>query len=87
MSCRRGVGRKSAPNLPIVSRSLEFNDTRKEPSPAPSTYLVFGDLHGRVPPALKLAQAWSREHGLDLSPLPAREFRWVHGSAAVARWR
>jgi hypothetical protein len=34
-----------------------------------STYLVFGDLHGRVLPAFKLAQAWSREHGVALSGL------------------
>src|SRR5215470_17776431 len=32
----------------------------------PATYLVFGDLHGRVLPAFKLAQAWSREHGVPL---------------------
>ena len=35
----------------------------------PSTYLVFGDLHGRVLPAFKLAQAWSREHGVALDGL------------------
>jgi hypothetical protein len=35
----------------------------------PSTYLVFGDLHGRVLPAFKLAQAWSREHGVTLAGL------------------
>jgi hypothetical protein len=35
----------------------------------PSTYLVFGDLHGRVLPAFKLAQAWSREHGVVLAGL------------------
>ncbi len=35
----------------------------------PSTYLVFGDLHGRVLPAFKLAQAWSREHGVALAGL------------------
>ncbi len=34
-----------------------------------STYLVFGDLHGRVLPAFKLAQAWSREHGVALTGL------------------
>jgi hypothetical protein len=34
-----------------------------------STYLVFGDLHGRVLPAFKLAQAWSREHGVALAGL------------------
>jgi hypothetical protein len=26
------------------------------------TYLVFGDLHGRILPAFRLALAWSREH-------------------------
>jgi hypothetical protein len=35
----------------------------------PTTYLVFGDLHGRVLPAFKLAQAWSREHGVVLDGL------------------
>jgi hypothetical protein len=35
----------------------------------PSTYLVFGDLHGRILPAFKLAQAWSREHGVPLTGL------------------
>jgi hypothetical protein len=34
-----------------------------------STYLVFGDLHGRVLPAFRLAQAWSREHGVALAGL------------------
>ena len=33
------------------------------------TYLVFGDLHGRVLPAFRLAQAWSREHGVPLAGL------------------
>src|SRR5438128_823673 len=27
-----------------------------------STYLVFGDLHGRILPAFRLASAWAREH-------------------------
>ncbi len=36
---------------------------------SPSAYLVFGDLHGRVLPAFKLAQAWSREHGVALAGL------------------
>jgi hypothetical protein len=27
------------------------------------TYLVFGDLHGRILPAFRLALAWQREHG------------------------
>ncbi len=35
----------------------------------PTTYLVFGDLHGRVLPAFKLAQAWAREHGVALAGL------------------
>jgi hypothetical protein len=35
----------------------------------PVTYLVFGDLHGRVLPAFKLAQAWSREHGVAVAGL------------------
>jgi hypothetical protein len=35
----------------------------------PATYLVFGDLHGRVLPAFKLAQAWAREHGAALAGL------------------
>lgn len=35
----------------------------------PATYLVFGDLHGRVLPAFRLAQAWSREHGVPLAGL------------------
>jgi hypothetical protein len=35
----------------------------------PATYLVFGDLHGRVLPAFTLAQAWSREHGVALAGL------------------
>ena len=36
---------------------------------SPATYLVFGDLHGRVLPAFKLAQAWAREHGVALAGL------------------
>jgi hypothetical protein len=35
----------------------------------PATYLVFGDLHGHVLPAFRLAQAWSREHGVALAGL------------------
>src|SRR5206468_4079198 len=41
----------------------------RSPAMRPSTYLVFGDLHGRVLPAFKLAQAWSREHGVALASL------------------
>jgi hypothetical protein len=32
------------------------------PSPD-AAFLVFGDLHGRVLPAFRLASAWSRDHG------------------------
>jgi hypothetical protein len=35
----------------------------------PATYLVFGDLHGRVLPAFRLALAWSRDHGVALDGL------------------
>jgi hypothetical protein len=35
----------------------------------PATYLIFGDLHGHVLPAFRLAQAWSREHGVPLAGL------------------
>jgi hypothetical protein len=33
------------------------------------TYLVFGDLHGRILPAFRLALAWQREHGEQLAGL------------------
>jgi hypothetical protein len=32
-----------------------------------TTYLVFGDLHGRILPAFRLALAWQREHGVRLA--------------------
>jgi hypothetical protein len=32
-------------------------------------YLVFGDLHGRILPAFRLACVWSREHGLPVTGL------------------
>jgi hypothetical protein len=35
----------------------------------PLTYLVFGDLHGRILPAFRLAIAWSREHNVVLDGL------------------
>ncbi len=35
----------------------------------PATYLVFGDLHGRVLPAFKLAAAWSRASGVRVDGL------------------
>src|SRR6059058_4166240 len=34
-----------------------------------ATYLIFGDLHGRVLPAFALAVAWQREHGERLAGL------------------
>lgn len=34
-----------------------------------SSYLVFGDLHGRILPAFRLAAAWEREHGVKLDGL------------------
>ncbi len=34
-----------------------------------ATYLVFGDLHGRVLPAFALARAWQRDHGEALAGL------------------
>jgi hypothetical protein len=34
-----------------------------------ATYLVFGDLHGRVLPAFQLTKAWSREHGVSVTGL------------------
>ena len=36
-------------------------------TPLPSTFLVFGDLHGRVLPALRLAAVWAKEHGRPLA--------------------
>jgi hypothetical protein len=33
------------------------------------TYLIFGDLHGRILPAFRLALAWQREHGERLAGL------------------
>jgi hypothetical protein len=35
----------------------------------PFTYLVFGDLHGRILPAFRLACAWAREHETRLDGL------------------
>jgi Icc-related predicted phosphoesterase len=32
-------------------------------------YLVFGDLHGRILPAFRLAAAWSRDHGFRIDGL------------------
>jgi hypothetical protein len=33
------------------------------------TYLIFGDLHGRVLPAFRLATAWGRDHGVAVTGL------------------
>jgi hypothetical protein len=33
------------------------------------TYLVFGDLHGRILPAFRLASAWAREHSTSVDGL------------------
>src|SRR3954447_15385440 len=41
----------------------------RTPDMPPATYLVFGDLHGLVLPAFRLAQAWSREHGVAVDGL------------------
>ena len=35
--------------------------------PQPATFLVFGDLHGRVLPAFRLASCWARDHGRPLA--------------------
>ena len=32
-------------------------------------YLIFGDLHGRILPAFRLAMLWEREHGIRLDGL------------------
>lgn len=36
---------------------------------APLTFLVFGDLHGRILPAFRLASCWSRDYGRPLAGL------------------
>jgi hypothetical protein len=38
-------------------------------TPGPKTFLVFGDLHGRILPAFRLATCWSREFGQPLDGL------------------
>src|SRR5262249_36568353 len=50
---------------PLRRRKPPWIRKRRSRSPAmsPATYLVFGDLHGRVLPAFRLAQAWARERG------------------------
>jgi hypothetical protein len=34
-----------------------------------TTFLVFGDLHGRILPAFRLAMAWGRDHGVPVAGL------------------
>src|SRR5262249_26361184 len=43
--------------------------TNRGTESAMSTYLVFGDLHGRILPAFALARAWQREHEEPLAGL------------------
>jgi hypothetical protein len=62
----------------------------------PATYLIFGDLHGHVLPAFKLAQAWAREHDVALAGLLQvgdlgvshleLDSRTEEGSVGVLRW-
>jgi hypothetical protein len=35
--------------------------------PQPTSFLVFGDLHGRVLPAFRLASCWAKDHGRPLA--------------------
>src|SRR3954468_7492735 len=42
---------------------------RVRPSMAGSNYLIFGDLHGRILPAFRLAMAWERGHGVRIDGL------------------
>lgn len=36
-------------------------------TPPESVFLVFGDLHGKILPAFRLASAWTRDHGTPLA--------------------
>src|SRR5205823_5078523 len=72
----QGLGRKKFVSAPCALRtflsspdSLRVSLNSRNRAMRPATYLVFGDLHGRVLPAFKLAQAWSREHGVALDGL------------------
>src|SRR3954447_14133103 len=62
-------GRTGARTFPTSPASLTSRKDPGSPAMRPATYLVFGDLHGRVLPAFRLAQAWSREHGVVLDGL------------------
>jgi hypothetical protein len=44
-----------------------FIMNHSEPKEPVAHYLVFGDLHGRILPAFRLAAVWSREHGVPLT--------------------
>ena len=33
------------------------------PTPEPAVFLVFGDLHGKILPAFRLAACWAKDHG------------------------
>ena len=60
-------------------------------------YLIFGDLHGRILPALRLAMRWEREHGSRLDgllqvgelgyfPTSPRSIRPPHAMPPTIRW-
>src|SRR5262249_45289764 len=63
--------RRAGPPEPLRRRKPPWIRKRRSRSSAmrPATYLVFGDLHGRILPAFRLAQAWAREHGAALDGL------------------
>src|SRR5213593_1689654 len=61
--------RENLRTFPTSPASLSVSLNSRNSAMRPSTYLVFGDLHGRVLPAFRLAQAWSREHGVALAGL------------------
>src|SRR5437763_161350 len=66
----RGRRREGASRtFPSPLDSLSVSSRHGSPAMCRSTYLVFGDLHGRVLPAFRLAQAWTREHGVALAGL------------------
>src|SRR5262245_59353772 len=62
-------GERALQTFPPSPGSLGTMSPSRSPAMPASAYLVFGDLHGRVLPAFRLAQAWSREHGVALAGL------------------
>src|SRR5205807_1109877 len=62
-------GERALRTFPSSLCSSSSRTPSRSAAMGPATYLVFGDLHGRVLPAFKLAQAWSREHGVALDGL------------------